>query len=119
MSEEEYYASQPDYDEDENCELPSTFLSDEDIGAETNMIIIPSLKIDLELQIDSYVNTLSKLKTKNQLKSALFQIWSHAESYGAIMERMDKLQTDVETLRYDLEDVDFEIEYMDGRDDEI
>lgn len=96
--------------------LPSSFLSEEDIATETNIIMIPNLKIDLDLQIENYLALISKLKTKKELKSALFQIWNHAETHGAIMERIDKLQTDVEMLQYDLGVLDFEIELVDDED---
>lgn len=113
MTEDEYWQSDPG----SIPELLSTFLSEEDIATETNVIIIPSLKIDLDLQLDNYVALMSKAKTKQELKLYLQQIWNHAMTHGSIMERIDKLQTDVEMLQYDLGDIDYEIEFIDDNED--
>ncbi|QWU14426.1 hypothetical protein KP014_21190 [Paenibacillus sophorae] len=45
------------------------------------------------------------------------KLWEHAYTHGSIMERIDRLQSEVEMLRYDLGDIDFEIEFVDGEED--
>jgi hypothetical protein len=114
LSEEEYWESNKEYESQENQELPSTFMSEEDIATDTNVIIIPSLKFNLDLQLDNYVETISKIKTKDQLKYALLQVWEYAMNHGALTERMDKLQMDIEMLQMDMGLIDFEIEIVDN-----
>lgn len=98
MTPEEYFASEPPEDND----LPSTFLSDEDIADLTNVVMIPNYKINIDLILDNYVDQIAKVKNKKHLKDALMSIWYHAASHGAISERLDKLQSDVEGLQFDI-----------------
>lgn len=97
MSEEEYYASEPPEDQD----LPSTFLSEEDLPGDTNVLIIPNYKINLDLILDGYVEMLTRAKTKDELHNVLEHIWYHAEEHGRISERLDKIQMDFEMLEID------------------
>lgn len=115
MSEDEYYASEPGGDP---RDLPSTFLSDEDIATDTNVIIVPNMKINLNLILDNYVEVLCKEKTKDELKFELMKLWGHASSHGALAERLDKLTMEVDMLQMDIDAMNdgytFEIELVDG-----
>ncbi|MNK45787.1 hypothetical protein D3C87_645580 [compost metagenome] len=104
--------------EPQDQDLPSTFLSDEDLPSNTNVVIIPNYKPNIDLIIDNYVNEVIKAKNKIQLKDILMGIWNHASTHGALSERLDKLQTDVEMLQIDLlMDQGYEIEFIDGDED--
>lgn len=116
MTEDEYLRGEPYNNNDQD--LPSAFMADEDIATDTNVIMIPNLKkINVNLQLDNYVEVISKLKTKYELKIALGQIWQHAAEYGGLVERVDKLQMEVEMLQYDVDATDYEIEFVDGEEE--
>ncbi|MWV44959.1 hypothetical protein GRF59_15155 [Paenibacillus sp. HJL G12] len=113
MTEAEYLQGEPENEPDND--LPSAFLSDEDLPSNTNVVIIPSYKPNIELILDNYVDQVIKVKNKVQLKEALSSIWNHAAYHGAISERLDKLQDDVEMLQIDLLSMaGYEIEFIDG-----
>lgn len=111
---DEYFASEPPEEQD----LPSSFLSDEDLPGETNVLVIPNYKPNVDLILDNYVEYCAKAKTKDELKQCLFALWDQATAHGALSERLDKLQCDVEMLQIDLMNMNgYQIEYVD--DDEI
>lgn len=95
---EEYMAGEP-----ENNDLPSTFLSDEDMGRETNVMILPNLNINLDLKVQNYTEMISKCKTKTQIENVLHMFWDEASSYGALSEKIDRLQDDFESIHFDIE----------------
>ncbi|WP_440110334.1 hypothetical protein [Paenibacillus sp. QZ-Y1] len=111
MTEDEYWRTNGDFQDDDD--LPSSFLSNEDIGAETNVIILPNLNIDIDLVIANYVNVISKTKSKNDLHIILHQVWQHASHHSSLMDRIGQLQTEVEMLRFDIEGFDYDIEFID------
>lgn len=98
MTEDEYMQGEQPEDND----LPSTFLSEEDIADSTNIVMIPNYKPNIDLILDNYVEQIIKVRNKSRLKDALMTIWDHASSHGRISERLDKLQMDVEMLRFDM-----------------
>ncbi|MFI2856809.1 hypothetical protein ACH6EH_06685 [Paenibacillus sp. JSM ZJ436] len=115
MDYDEYMQSEP---QEENNDLPSSFLSDEDLPGDTNVVIIPNYKINLDLTLDTYVEQITKAKTKDELKHYLYALWDHAASHGAISERLDRLQMEVEGLQYDLLlQNGYEIEFIDGEEE--
>jgi len=118
MDYDEYMQGEPE----DSREIPSSFLSDEDIATETNVIIVPNMKINLDLILDNYVETCCKAKTKDELKFELMRLWGHASSHGALTERLDKLTMDIDMLQMDIDAMNdgytFEIELIDGDDDE-
>ncbi|MBT2759861.1 hypothetical protein [Paenibacillus sp. ISL-20] len=118
MTEDEYWKSNEDYENQEDNYLPSSFLSDEDIPGETNVLIIPNYKLNVDLILNNYVEHCSKAKTKEQLKQYLFALWEQASLHGALSERLDKLQTDIEMLQIDLMHLNgYEIEFVDEEDE--
>lgn len=98
MNRDEYMAGEP-----ENNDLPSTFLSNEDIGRETNVMILPNLNINLDLKVHNYTEIISKCKTKTQIENILHMFWDEASSYGALSEKIDRLQDDFESIHFDIE----------------
>lgn len=118
MSEEEYWQTNKEYEPDDQ-DLPSSFLSDEDLPGNTNVIIIPNYKINLDLVLDSYVEMLTKAKTKSDLRNILERIWYHAEKHGQLTEKLDKIQIDIEILQMDLlMDQVYEVEFADDDEDD-
>lgn len=89
--------------EPENNDLPSTFLSDKDVGRETNVMILPNLNINLDLKVQNYTEMISKCKTKTQIENILYMLWDEASSYGALSEKIDRLQEDFESIHFDIE----------------
>lgn len=98
LTEDEYMQGQPPEEND----LPSTFLSEEDIADSTNVIMIPNYKPNVDLILDNYVEQIIKVRNKTHLKETLMTIWDHASFHGAISERLDKLQADIEDLEIDM-----------------
>ncbi|MBX4152219.1 hypothetical protein [Paenibacillus lautus] len=114
MNYEEYMKGELPEDKD----LPSSFLSDEDLPGNINVIIIPDYKINLDLILDTCVEQCSKAKTKEELKQYLQVLWNHAATHGSLSERLNKLQEDVDTLQFDLMYMNgYDIEYIDGEDE--
>jgi hypothetical protein len=76
------------------------------------------MKINLNLILDNYVEVLCKAKTKDELKFELMKLWGHASSHGALAERLDKLNMEVDMLQMDIDAMNdgytFEIELVDG-----
>lgn len=101
MSEEEYWETNKQYESDDE-DLPSTFLSEEDLPGDTNVIIIPNYKFNLELILGNYIEMIVKAKTKKDLQNILEDIWDQAEKHGRLVEKLDKLQYDIEMLQFDL-----------------
>ncbi|MNH66544.1 hypothetical protein D3C73_185770 [compost metagenome] len=117
LTEEEYWETNKEF-ESEDQDLPSTFLSEEDLPGDTNVLIIPNYKINLDLILDGYVEMLTRSKTKVDLRDVLERIWFHAEKHGALTERLDKLQMDVEMLKFDLMmDAGCDPEFIDDEED--
>lgn len=98
MNYEEYMSGEP-----ENNDLPSSFLSEEDLGRETNVMILPNLKIDLDLKIANYVDAISECKTKSEIEELLLILWEEAATFGSVSEKLSKLQDDFENLHFDIE----------------
>jgi len=115
MTEDEYWASDPNNKPDD---LPSSFLSEEDVPEDTNVVFIPNYDLNLPLILENYVEEISRCKTKQGIKEELLRLWHHAVHFGVYSEKMNKLQQDIDEMQFEiaLMNGEVEIEYLEDED---
>src|ERR1051326_1869393 len=98
MTKEEYLRGEPDYVEPSE-DLPSSFLSEENQADQINLVFIPNYKPNISLILDNYIEEIVQAKTRSELKDKLYQVFEHGASQGALIDRIEKLQMEIEDVQ--------------------
>lgn len=117
MSFEEYIKSDPNYVEPDD--LPSSFLSEEDIQPnDVNMIMIPKFEPNFKLMIENYVEAISQCKNKSELREVAWRLLEVGINHGAMVERRDAMLEMIQNFEIDSKILsgEYVVEYIDGED---
>lgn len=105
MTEDEYYAGEPD-DFDEEDEILGEYLIDEE-NDDLTLIMMPKITFDFEKEFEIYYKMLKKCKSKEQLKDVLSGIISHTSQVAV-------LQHEIGFLQDRAKDLEFNVQLMQG-----
>lgn len=90
MNEDEYWASDPEWqDEDIDGDYLIEDYTDDDI----TLVLMPQVKYDFDSEFETYYKMLKKCRNKEQMKNTLREIINHAQ-YIALLEHESKYLQD-------------------------
>lgn len=97
MTEEEYWDSDPDRNDDD--EIIGEYLIDE-VDDNLTLTMFPKIQYDFETEFEVYYKLLKKCRTKEQMRDVLSGIVSHVSSFAILEHEIDHLQDKAQDLEF-------------------
>lgn len=101
MSEEEYWAGEPEDDYDDEEETLGVFMIEE--PDDLTLVMLPKIEFDRDEVIEEYVKAARKCKNKDQLRFVFNRFFEHISGTVSLLNDVQHLQDRAKELEFNIQ----------------